>query len=522
MPKGKKKPVAKKQQKKQQKKQPQPQTQALAKIEKPDSVELVSAVPSIKGTIKNLENVRRFVTRCLNADLQDALARLPAGQKLSDEERTRLEVDWGTIPGVDKPFLKQPGAEKVLFWLNLRPTYTKREVELPGGHLEIIASCKFYSKKTKEEVFEGPDCSCSTMESNYRFRWADVDKDKKPPEAEQDRLKRIGFGRFRRKAIWVHGKKTGEEWVWQERVENPNIHDERNKVRQIGEKRALVKGVRNMGAMSEIFTSDPSEWNIPDDDDDPRNDQDYTESGRRIVTAEGKTPSGKPVGYQPEGSLEAAQEVGRQKIEAHKKREEEKKAVVEPAATTPPLPKQIVEVVFPSQRSEVAYVYGDLATLIPYLENHGGIFNEQKCWEVPAQFVPDLEMVVKSKGFQYKQRVSGATPTAPEPAGQSRPQQQGRQEPPSLAVPAVGMVNSVRKNKAEKGKNPSMTVNCAGFWLYCYDAKLFGHLEKSANKQCEFITQKASSGPIKIVGIKRIGDQEFDEGHLPVIQRNLL
>jgi hypothetical protein len=270
---------------------------AIVPVSPTQIIQPQTAIPTIKSTVENLERVRRFVTSCLNKDLQRELGKLTA-KKLPTTEHTkeelalreRLEIDWGTIPGVDKPFLKQPGAEKFLFWLNLRPKFIVREVQLDCGfgHMEIIARVVVYSKKTEEEVFEGPDCSCTTMESNYRFRFTERDAAEKPPtQDEATKMKVAGLGKWRKKAIWAHGKKTGEQWVWFDRVENPNIYDERNKVRQIGEKRALVKCIRNMGALSEIFVADPSEWDIPDEDEgSPSIDDKYTEGGRRIIQPE--------------------------------------------------------------------------------------------------------------------------------------------------------------------------------------------------------------------------------------------
>ena len=246
-------------------------------------VQMKSAVPSVVDTVRNLERVRRFVSTCLNTELQKAQAKLAPGQKLPDAEKKRLEIDWGTIPGVDKPFLLQPGSEKFCFWLNIRPKYFCREEKLEGGHIEIVCQVRFYSKSTGEEVYEGPECSCTTMEDNYRFRFQESTKPAPSKEAAEE-LKAQGLGKWKSKAEWKGGKKVGEKWVWMERVENPNIYAERNKVRQIGQKRALVKGVRNMGAMSEIFVTNPEEWNIPDDiDEGPHIDETYTEGGRKIV-----------------------------------------------------------------------------------------------------------------------------------------------------------------------------------------------------------------------------------------------
>ena len=252
-------------------------------------VKPVSAVPSVLATVKSLEQVRRFVSRCFNIDLQKAKANLKPDEKLDPDVQKRLEVDWGTIPGVDKPFLLQPGAEKFCFWLNIRPKYFNREVELGDGHMEIVSHVVFYHKKTHEEVYEGPECSCTTKESNYRFRMQERPEDEPQPSwDEQKKLKAAGLGKPKKKAEWKGGKKVGEKWVWMDRVENPNIYDERNKVRQIGEKRALVKGVKNMGAMSELFVTSPDEWDVGEEptDEGPDVDASYTEGGRKIILNE--------------------------------------------------------------------------------------------------------------------------------------------------------------------------------------------------------------------------------------------
>ena len=295
-------------------------TTAIVKVEPPPPpVALVRAftgvsmVPKVKQTVEDFERVRRFVTSCLNTDMQRWEAKNPYPEKGTrdqqhdwEEQRMRLQVDWGTIPGNPKPFLMQPGAEKFLFWLELRPEYVNHEAELGDGHLELASRVLFFHKRTKEKVFDGPDCSCTTMETNYRYVWVEKDdpcastfsqghdKSRCAGCQRKAELKAIKMGRSRKIAEWARGKKVGDRWIWEERVDNPNIHNERNKVRQMGGKRALVKGVRNMGAISEIFTADPSEWDLASEepDDSPESEMDYTDSGRKIYV-DGVSPSGR-------------------------------------------------------------------------------------------------------------------------------------------------------------------------------------------------------------------------------------
>lgn len=371
-----KKKTAKKKTKSMAKKKTASPMMAIVPVAPPAPLQVRSVIPNVTATIKNLEKVRRFIQVSFNQELrrEEARFKLGARAKITEAERRELEIDFGTIPGVDKPFLKQPGAEKFLFWLNLRPKFVNHytEIEEPvKGHLEVVSRVLFYSKVTGEEVFEGPDCSCTTLESNYRFRWVarrdNQDEYVKPSQEEMIALKHQGLGRLRKIDEYKRGVKTGQKiWVWYDRTENPNIYDERNKVRQIGEKRALVKGVRNMGALSEIFVTDPGDWDLVADSEweegeeegNPFTESDYTPSGGTIVQADGKTPSGRVVDTRPQKEAIAAA-----KIEDFKQKAEERQnapqtapqpapqpdkpasAPAEPAAPTPTEPAPRVRVV---------------------------------------------------------------------------------------------------------------------------------------------------------------------------------
>lgn len=291
------------------------------KVEPPTALvtRSTSIIPKVKETVENLERVRRFMSTCLNIDLQKWEARNPPPTGLDalktwEATRKHFEIDWGTIPGNDKPFLMQPGAEKFLFWLQLRPKFVNREIELGDGHLEIISHVVFYHKVTKEEVFEGPDCSCSTMETNFRFVWAIVEKEDEPSPERKLEMKAVKMGQNRWHKEWKKNKIVWEGWRWFQRTESPNISNERNRVRQMGQKRALVKGVKNMGAISEIFTADPSEWDVPAEDTQgsPENDMDYTDGGR-LILRDGVSPSGRHRAGRMTSGLEAMVRVKRRR-----------------------------------------------------------------------------------------------------------------------------------------------------------------------------------------------------------------
>jgi hypothetical protein len=291
------------------------QKAAIVKVERPALADpRFDVAPKILQTARDMEQVRRFVMRCLNVDYQklspailQEITRIrdsANGREMTKSEKgvledlrnrlTDLEVDWGTIPG-SKPFLKQPGAEKFMLWLNIKPKYHKTIAELGDGHMEVVCYVTFHSKTTDKEVFEGPEASCSTMETNYRYIWGEAGY--LPKDDEVQRGYQTKMGQWRWVDDWQKGKKVGRKKVWYIRVDNPNIYNERNKVRQIGQKRGLVKGCRNLGAMSELFVAGPDEWDVPPEEDEPQADspgveKDYTEGGRKVYH-DGVAPSGR-------------------------------------------------------------------------------------------------------------------------------------------------------------------------------------------------------------------------------------
>ena len=544
----------------------------------PAPVVVRSVIPKVKEAVENLERVRRFVSMCLNVDLQNAereLARQNANRKageqplvLSADERSRLETDWGTIPGVDKPFLMQPGAEKVLHWLQLRPKFITRETEIPGGHIEVVSHVVIYSKITGEEVFEGPDASCTTMETNYRYVW--VESDLMPTDEEKNRLKMIGMGKMRKVAVWARGKKTGDRWAWYIRVDNPNIWNERNKVRQIGEKRGLVKGVKQMGALSAIFNADPSEWQFTtDEEESPENEMDYTEGGRQILV-QGKPPSGRGVDHQAEAARKNQEELVRQKTQLsedrphghqpgteradqaaaqlkkveeedrklkeqkstdalkwkkdeERRREEESKPAIDlPKSVPPPAtspadasskqpggePELSAEAISPDRFR----VTGDTGDVSPMIEKY--------CkWGADQFYYTDLAgvqaMQALANQFKFKLTVSAAAGQKDAPATQTKPAGRGSRTPPPAPELVTGNIVKVTCGMTNKNA-PTRQVKVGMIWYSCYRNTIFVPIDKGVGREIEMFIDPRSKN---IVGLKRIGKTEFDpsDGATPIV-----
>ena len=178
------------------------------------------------------------------------------------------EVDFGVIPGTDKPTLYLAGAQKINMYFNCRPEYTVEKTELGNGHVEFNVATTLYSRTSGEPVGAGVG-SCSTMESKYRWRKADGESTGKPvpkaywdlrkedPKEAQKLLGGFGFTKVKTDEGWMIATK-GEG-----RVENPDIYDLRNTVLKMAKKRSLVDASVGLGCLSQFFTQD-----LEDRDDD--------------------------------------------------------------------------------------------------------------------------------------------------------------------------------------------------------------------------------------------------------------
>jgi hypothetical protein len=170
-------------------------------------------------------------------------------------------VDFVEVPGVPKPFMAQPGAEKLGRRVRFRCAYDDPEiVPLEGGHREVRIRCRLYSLVTGQPWCEGL-AVCSTMESKYRYR----DANRKCPvcgketifKSKQERgggwycwLKRGGCGaNFNRDDVRITEQQVG-------RIENPDLADVYHTVEMMAQKRAYVKAIRTATATSDRFSQD--------------------------------------------------------------------------------------------------------------------------------------------------------------------------------------------------------------------------------------------------------------------------
>jgi len=150
-------------------------------------------------------------------------------------------VDYGTIPGTDKPTLLKPGAEKIaqLYGCAPRAEVTLRQQDAITGYLYVEVRCDLVNIQTGQIVATGLGC-CSSFESKYRWRWEWWNARNDPP-ADQ------GYERTR------NGK-------WRRRTENRDLIDQWNTVLKIGKKRAMVDASLSVSGASEKFTQDMEDF----------------------------------------------------------------------------------------------------------------------------------------------------------------------------------------------------------------------------------------------------------------------
>lgn len=183
------------------------------------------------------------------------------------------DVDYGVIPGTNKPALLKPGAEKlgVLFQLDVQ--LDNEKTYGPGDHLTVASHATVYHAPTGARLGYGEGI-CTTRERKYAKRkqerlcphcgMAAVIKGK----AEYGG----GWLCFKKKdgcgAKWddgdpvIEGQTVGE-------IENPDLPDLWNTVVKMAEKRARVDAVLAVTGASALFSQDTEEETAPSSTEEP-------------------------------------------------------------------------------------------------------------------------------------------------------------------------------------------------------------------------------------------------------------
>jgi hypothetical protein len=177
-------------------------------------------------------------------------------------------IDYGRIPGVDKPTLFKPGAEKlgVLFQLDVQLASTKTWG--PGEHLTVETKATVYHAPTGQRLGFGEGLATT--------------REKKHAKRKQERLcpscgaAAVIAGKAEYGGGWLCWKKrdgcgakfsAGDPQIEDQEVgtiENPELPDSWNNVVKMAAKRARVDAVLAVTGASALFTQDAEDLASPE------------------------------------------------------------------------------------------------------------------------------------------------------------------------------------------------------------------------------------------------------------------
>lgn len=196
-------------------------------------------------------------------------ARLDVIRQAMAEQMTPA-VDYGVIPGTNKPTLLKPGAEKlsVLFQLDVQLVNEKEWG--PDDHLTVTSHATVFHAPTGQRLGYG-EGMCSTREKKYAKRRGErvCPECGKPAIIKGKQEFGGGWLCFKRKDGCGAKFKDGDEAIESQvvgDVENPDLPDAYNTVLKMAEKRARVDAVLAVTGASALFTQDVEDQQVPDNE----------------------------------------------------------------------------------------------------------------------------------------------------------------------------------------------------------------------------------------------------------------
>ena len=197
------------------------------------------------------------VTPTVNAD--ELVARLDVIREAQGKAMVK-DVDYGVIPGTDKPTLYKPGAEKlgVLFQLDVQ--LVNEKTWGPGDHLTVMSHATVFHAPTGARLGYGEGL-CTTRERKYAVR-------KQERVCPSCGVAAVIKGKAEYGGGWLCWKKrdgcgakydSGDPVIESQpvgEIENPDLPDLWNTIVKMAEKRARVDAVLAVTGASALFTQD--------------------------------------------------------------------------------------------------------------------------------------------------------------------------------------------------------------------------------------------------------------------------
>lgn len=184
----------------------------------------------------------------------------------------KIDVDFGTIPGTQKPTLYQPGAQKLCELYGLAWTYEdiERVEDWTNGFFFYRKKCVLTSRRDGRYVGDGIG-SCNSREDRYGWRW--IASEEVPSGMDKKTLTRERKVRWlfeselpdgsdktklRTKRMETRRGKTVKYAVETEmfRIPNPDVCSLVNTIEKMACKRSLIHAVLGATRSAGIFTQD--------------------------------------------------------------------------------------------------------------------------------------------------------------------------------------------------------------------------------------------------------------------------
>lgn len=252
----------------------------------------------IKEIVKVGESASGYIAPVVN--IQEAQERY----ELFREFRSKIliyGIDYGAVPGTDKPTLKKPGAEKLGTFFGLTPKYQEIEVVNDWTGKDHNGEPFFFYRYKCQlcrvgEIFVGESLgSCNSWEKKYRYRWiseAEVPDsiDKSKLDYADGTISEFAFAIEKAETSGKYGKpaaywkqfadaiangtakkikrktKKGDEMdAWEiggklYAVPNKDIADQVNTIDKMAQKRAFVAAILIATNASDYFTQDMEDF----------------------------------------------------------------------------------------------------------------------------------------------------------------------------------------------------------------------------------------------------------------------
>lgn len=189
--------------------------------------------------------------------LEEAKARMEMLQQFVSSQMVKGQ-DYGEIPGVDKPTLLKPGAEKLLniYGFGCQLEQTGKIEDWDKGFFHFVYKASVINKRTGMVEAEC-EASANSKEAKYRYNW--VPEWKLPPGIDTSLL-----------TVWKE-KETHDGRTYKlYRLENEDPYTLVNTLMKMAQKRALVGATLAATRTSAIFTQDVEDMGFEDRDAKPQ------------------------------------------------------------------------------------------------------------------------------------------------------------------------------------------------------------------------------------------------------------